>query len=218
MSSSLLFSLAATTVREQEYEEVKRRLVVLSETMNKVRNEKVESSALTCIQDAILEHIKARFSHGIPSKDVKAEINKLCNEEFAVPTSLWNWAIAQVEEVTQKMADDSKKLQPLAQPKECEEDAPLFNKDVVHHASLCCLAASTCRSVEFDTFFSHNNPQHDLTEASFSQSNGDLKTYLIATNKNTMYVAFKSESDLSKWTADYDSFEDGEFNCIYFFV
>ena len=214
--SRLLFSLDATIVGEQEYEEVKRELVVLSRKMNNAPDEKVTSSAVTCIQDTILEFIRARLSCGIPPKDVKAEMNRLCHTDIAVPTSLWDWTIGQVEEMTQKMIDTPSELKPLAQPKECEEDAPLFSKDVVHHASLCCLAASTCRSEEFNSFFSHKNPQHDLEEASFSLSSNDLKTYLIATNENTMYVAFKSESKLSGWTADYDSFEDGEFNLIYF--
>lgn len=164
---------------------------------------------MTCIKDSIQRFIDNSLDSRVPLDQVKSEMKDLCDKEFAVPHALCSWAMGQVEEMGQKMASQLEVSQPLALLKEIDQEPPLFCKDTIYHAGLCCLAVTTCNSENVANFFSHKNPQHNFKEVSFCQGNSSFKTYLITMKENTIYVAFQGEPALTKWIEESDSFEDG---------
>lgn len=192
-----------------EFIKLKEELQTLSRTLDNASDKGVASSAITCIKDSIQRYIDNSLKCGVSLEEVKSEMKDLCDKEFAVPDALCSWAMALVEEMGQKMASQLKVPQPLALVKEIDQEPPLFCKDTIHHASLCCLAVTSCSSDSVENFFSRKNPQHNLKEVSFCQGNCSFKTYLIATKENTIYVAFQGEPFLSRWMRESDSFEDG---------
>ena len=188
---------------------LKEELQTLSRKLDNAPDKTVTSSAIICIKDSIQQYVENSLKCGLPLDQVKSEMKDLCDKEFAVPTALCTWAKGQVEEMGQKMANQLEVSQQLALVKEIDREPPLFCKDTIHHASLCCLAVTTCSSENIENFFSRKNPQHNLKEVSFCQGNSSFKKYLIAMKENTIYVAFQGEPALSKWTEESDSFEDG---------
>ena len=200
--------LEAIKIRE-EFVELKDNLQMLSRQLNNAPDDKVTSSVITCIQNCIQQYIDNSLKCGLPLDQVKSEMKDLCDKEFAVPAPLCSWAMGQVQEMGQKMASQVKVSQSLALLKEIDQEPPLFCKDTIYHASLCCLAVTTCSSENVKDFFSRRNPQHNLTEVSFCQGNSSFKTYLIAMKESTIYVAFQSEPVLSRWMEKKESFENG---------
>ena len=87
---------------------------------------------------------------------------------------------------------------------------PLFSKDTLYHASLCCQVVSTSTAGDFRERMQQMSG-HMIEEASMSisETKENVDRYLIAKQKNTVYVAFQSEPTLSMWMQKYGSFSAG---------
>ena len=99
-----------------------------------------------------------------------------------------------------------KKLAPAAQQ-------PLFCKDTVYHASLCCLTVNKCDAGNYHHFLNSQKNHHTFQSASLShipaKDPDEVDRYLIALQDKTYYVAFKGEPNLLQWKDKFKSFEEG---------
>ena len=88
---------------------------------------------------------------------------------------------------------------------------PLFCKDTIHHASVCCHAVSKCNAGDYQKFFKTKElvPGHAFKFVSFSRSKEE--TFLIAQKKgeSTYYFAFKGRPNLSDWPKGFKCFSEG---------
>ena len=170
-----------------------------------------------CVQNAIQQAIEKALKVGNEEKMIKNQLWILCHKDFDVPSNLRDWAMQEVEDICKRTVA-SMNLNPTlitqcpaSLPKK-EEDPPLFSKDTLYHASLCCHAVSACTAVNYEIFL--NSKSHRLEEASMSISqykeSENVDRYIIAKCGNTIYVAFQSESTLTDWmNSSYSSFTDG---------
>lgn len=153
-------------------------------------------------QDAIQSTIATAVLKYVDIQSIRDQMYDLCHKTFDVPAELTEWAKEQVEIAYQKSA---KKIE---DPKPCNppppHETPLFNKDTLYHASLCCQAVSN-RKAQHKNFL--NERGHNLKEVSMSRSL-DQNNVVIAKQDNTVYMAFESEPSLSGWKK-YESFSEG---------
>jgi hypothetical protein len=81
-----------------------------------------------------------------------------------------------------------------------EQRAPsLFSKDTLYHAGLCCEAINDTHPSNPLSFFRNKKPNHSITEVSFSQSRDGITPYLIAKQKDVIYVAFQGTPRIADW-------------------
>ena len=168
-----------------------------------------------CVQYAIQQAIEKALKAGNEEEAIRNQLWTLCHKDFDVPSNLRDWAMQEVEEICKRTAASMNPTLiaqcPVSLPQK-EEDLPLFSKDTLYHASLCCHAVSVCTAGNYETFL--NSKSHRLEEASMSVSqykeSENVDRYIIAKCGNTIYVAFQSESTLSDWmNSSYSSFIDG---------
>ena len=128
------------------------------------------------------------------------------SKDLLVDNQIYEWAVNEL------VSSDKQPDEPPPLEQEAEEKLPpLFCEDIVHHACLCSLAASTCTAADYRDFFNKKFPEHSLEEASLSRSQDreDVDRYLIARQGKVYYVAFQSEPLLSDWMKKFSSFEEG---------
>ena len=191
----------------EEFEKLRRQLEAFSLTLDSA-SDSTELSVINCFKHAIQLYIKTGLRADIETCQVKNDIEKLCRLHLVIPTALWRWSMEQVEKAAEKLATERSYVpKPLV-----TKDTPppsLFSKDTLYHACLCCEAISSSKSSSL-SFFESKRPQHSLTEVSFSQVRDDVVTpYLIAKQKDVLYVAFRSYLSISEWTKSASSFEEG---------
>ena len=98
---------------------------------------------------------------------------------------------------------------------------PLFNKDTVYHAGICCLAVCTTDARNYQQFFKDKTmvPGHSFTEVSLSGSESEQDRFLIAQQgKSTIYLSFQCEPLLLEWSKRFkNSFSEGMCLIIFLF-
>ena len=74
---------------------------------------------------------------------------------------------------------------------------PIFCKENIYHACLCCVAVSKYNHNNVKEFFEDKltNRQHKIEEVSMSLSD----QYLIAKSQNTIIIAFAGEKSFTSW-------------------
>ena len=165
-----------------------------------------------CVQYATQQAIEKAFKAGSGKELVQNQLWVLCYKDFDVPSNLREWAMHEVEDISKRMFASSCQAQitPVAHP-EAKTELPLFSKDTLYHAGVCCHAVSVCTAGDFEAFM--NSKSHLLEEGSISisQYKENVDRYIIAKCGNTVYVAFQSEPTLSSWmNSPYTSFSEGE--------
>lgn len=164
-----------------------------------------------CVQYTIQQAIEKAFKAGVGEEAIRNQMWIMCYKDFKVPTNLRGWAIQEIEEISKRTAISVNPMlpTPVALPDE-KVEPPLFSKDTLYHASLCCHSVSVCTAGNFEAFL--NSKSHLLEEASMSisQNKQNVDRYIIAKRGNTIFVAFQSEPTLSSWMdSPYTSFDDG---------
>ena len=194
----------------EEFKKLKNELEVYTKGLAKGG---VSARALCqCIKESIQQYVETMLEAGETIDFLQNQMSLLCCKHLVVPSSLLEWASRVVEDVNSERSSDLE-VAMAAQP--CEQtkppEPPLFNKDTVYHASICCHAVSTRNAGNFKHFFDHVVRGHRLEEVSMSvsQDKENVDRYLIAKQQNIVYIAFQSEATISHWMDKYSSFDDG---------
>lgn len=194
----------------EEYHTLKEELNVLSSSLKKASDTKVELSAIALMKDTIRQYIKKAEKAGIEMSQIEKDMDSL-RTEFIIPTTLWSWTKEEVAEAEQRL---TKEMSAVSQQSTIVQPtipkASLFSKEILYHAGLCCGAVNTATPMNVHSYFKDKNPHHELTEVSFSQNkDNNIAPYLIARNCDVLYVAFQSIPSLSKWMDTATSFDEG---------
>ncbi len=165
----------------------------------------------TLIQGAVQDFIENCSRSGASRQAIEAELRELYSKDLLVSNDMYQWALKEVE--SSVAADKGASTESSSSDDAKSSAPPLFCKDTLYHASLCCFAVSTCDAATYQGFFNKDYPSHCLEEVSLSRSEGreDVDRYLITRQGSTYYVAFQSEPQLSLWPETFTSFEEGEF-------
>ena len=160
-------------------------------------------------QEAIQKFLKSSLQSGESKENLLDQLQKLY-EEGLITKEMHK----QAQELAIKMHADSlpapSAKQPVSAPKEKGE--PLFCKDTVHHASLCCRLVSDPKvdAGNYQSFFKEKEvvPGHSFQKVSLSRAKQDR--YLIAQQRDSiLYFAFQSEPSLQEWKEQFKSFSEG---------
>ena len=152
---------------------------------------------------------------GAMLKDVQIILRELHQRKYLISESVLHWAIQKANELFSAQDDLIHASVPdMPSPQSpAEVTEPLFCKDTVYHAGLCCEAVTTCTAGDYQKFFK-NVPGHSFNAVSFSRprQDGSLSGhYLIATQgESKYYVAFQSEPNLTEWPKKCTSFTQGQ--------
>ena len=172
-----------------------------------------EEALFTCITDSIQQYVEDMLETDESVTSLEKQMSYLCYEHFLIPSKLTEWVSRVVETVSSDRSPAQAVVNPKPQVHEQTkpQEPPLFNKDTVYHASLCCHAVSTYHAGNFKHFFDRVVRRHYLEEVSMSVSKDkeNVDQYLVAKQLNTIYVAFQSEATISQWMDKYSSFDDG---------
>ena len=151
-------------------------------------------------------------------KDINGEIQRLYTEEMLISKELITKAQQLAAEEYAKTNSSAALITPFTTKLSAVE--PLFSKDTIYHACVCCQAVSKCNAGDYQKLFKNKEvvPGHGFEAVSFSRSKEE--TFLIAQNKgeSTYYFAFKGRPNLSDWTKGFKCFSEGIFSLpwIYF--
>ena len=187
---------------------LKEELEVLNSTLKNASGRKVEIAAVECIKDKIQQYIEKALKSGIEEAQIEADMESL-RTQLVIPTMLWQWTSEELAEAKERLTKEMGTISlPAAPVKPTVPEASLFCKDTLYHASLCCGAVNLPNLVNVHTYFESKKPHHSFSEVSISQSRDNITPYLLAKQKDVLYVAFQSTPLLSEWM-DTTSFDEG---------
>ena len=174
-------------------------------TQQSTSDTSIQEQTVNCSRHLIQQYIENALHSGIKADKIKNEMEKLCSVFFVIPQQWLSWAMQEVNRICEKLEGELKISKPILKQK---HQAPsLFSKDTLYHAGLCCEAINNVLSNPL-SFFRNKKPHHSLTEVSFSQSRDGILPYLIARQKDVVYVAFQGIPEVSQWLK-YTSFNEG---------
>ena len=169
----------------------------------------INPAVKTLINEQIEEFISTCLKTGCNPDDVRDTLTNIHHTDFLISNETLRWAMERVDSIavqstSTSSGDHSDQLS-------SKEDEKLFCDDVIYHATLCSLAASTCDENNFKDFFNEDHQHHNLDEASLSitRKREEVDRYLIARKGKIYFIAFKSESLLSDWQEKFTSFAEG---------
>ena len=150
----------------------------------------------------------------IRRKDVQEILHELHQKKYLITKPVYEWALEKVEE---NFTEDNPLLLQFTDQSSTEDcpAEPLFSKDTVYHASICCQALASCNAGDYQKFFKDREkvPGHSFEAVSISRPSPGQQheRYLIAKQgESKYYIAFESQPDLSPWQKKYRSFIEGD--------
>jgi len=172
---------------------------------------------VSMIKVVLREYVTESQHSGSTKEHVEGHLQD--RSDFLLSEPICKWALQLVAETFEKTAVDELSCEPLSPSASC---GPLFCKDTVYHASICCHVIHECDAGDYLKFFKTKVPGHSFQAISISRSKQDR--YLIARQgDSTYYFTFQSEPDLPKWPKLFKSFSEGkrkthivQFQCVYF--
>ena len=167
----------------------------------------VEESKMTLMKGVVKDFVNTSLQSGASGEAVRKELADMYANDILVSREIYEWG----SELVNSLSKPSSEPEQDEVVKRKPEKRPLFCKDTVYHATLCCYAVSTCTAATYNEFFLKDFPQHSLEEVSFSRSQDrkEVDRYLIARQGKTYYVALRSEPLLTNWGKEFASFEKG---------
>ena len=181
---------------------LKRKLEDLRSTKCSSRQE--EKSKVDMIKAVVREYVTESQQSGSTKKHIEGHLQRRI--DFLLSEPIYKWALQLVAETFEKATTDNLSCEPLSPS---EPSGPLFCKDTVYHASICCRAVNESDAGDYLKFFKTKVPGHSFQAVSISRSKQDH--YLIAQQgESTYYFAFQSEPDISKWPEQFNSFSEGK--------
>ena len=157
----------------------------------------------------------ARSAVSGPSLDaVNKQLKKWYSEEFLISrdTFLKAQQLAANEYAKHSAQSIAAAISAPKLPKDDVVLEPLFCKDTVYHASICCQAVCHYNAGDYQKFFKNKElvPGHAFEAVSFSCLKD--QSFLIALKEeSTYYFSFKGRPSLSDWTEGFKSFSEGMF-------
>ena len=149
----------------------------------------------------------------IPPEDIRKKLHELHQKMYLITKPVCEWALKKVEDLTE---ENISLLQSTDQSStdDCPIE-PLFSKDTIYHASICCQALASCTAGDYQRFFKDREkvPGHSFEAVSISRPSPGQphERYLIAKQgESKYYIAFESQPDLSLWQKKYRSFIEGD--------
>lgn len=211
----MLLFFQCTETGSVELEDLKENLSLIKKMGEDPSAPKLDGS----IQFEIKKYINARLRDDMEINDIETEMRKLCYEHLVIPTSLCEWTIGIVKELSRKFSAQSQPSSPNSSshisPYNTESKPPerlgiTEFKEMLYHALLCCQAVNTCTSSDYSSVFSSLDNGNKFSEVSISIcSDHNIDRYIIAKQKDVVYLAFLSEPFISNWLDKYPSFIDG---------
>ena len=163
-----------------------------------------EESKVDMIKVAVRQYVRESQQSGSTKEHIESHLQD--RSDFLLSEPICKWALQLVAETFEKTAVDKLSCEPLSPT---EPSGPLFCKDTVYHASICCRAINESDAGDYLKFFKTKIPGHSFQAISISRSKQDH--YLIAQQgESTYYFVFQSETDLSKWPKLFKSFSEGK--------
>ena len=168
-----------------------------------------DPSVSTLINKQIEGFITTCLKTGCTPEDVRDTLTNIHRTDFLISNETLKWAMERVDSIA--VQSTAKSNGDCSDQPSTKEDKKLFCDDVIYHATLCSLAASTCDENSFKDFFNEDHRHHNLDEASLSitRKREEVDRYLIARKGKIYFIAFKSESLLSEWQEKFTSFAQG---------
>ena len=171
----------------------------IRDTPNKAKN----------IEEIVLDFVITFVQSGQSLDDIKQQLIHLSKDQFLFPDEVLKQALSVVEEEKLKMtAFNMSKLVQASEPQP-KESEPLFSKDIIYHANVCCYILAKGDAGNYQSLFKKlpNGQGHSFRAVSMSRSK--TERLLIAEQSDSLiYFAFESRPQLSDWK-DYKSFDEG---------
>lgn len=180
-----------------------------------------QESCHEMIRDCISGYIEMALKADETPALVKQQMTLLCHQDLLVPQVLHDWVLEEVETLTSTLTVEEVHEIDSCKIKLVTEQGPLFCKKVLYHTSVCCHAVTLDIPTEkmLIEFLSpqKNMVYHHLSEASMSviAESQDIAPYLIAIERNTIYVALRGKTCMKDWTKDYSSLGEGKLLLIH---
>ena len=199
-------------------------LLTLEQKLQLLQGDEVEDKELveSLQRSFVKRYITNSQLSGASLAEVQENLQQLHQKKFLITESVLRWATETAVTVFSEAKESSQhNAADVSSPLEVSE--PLFCKDTVYHASLCCQAVSSCTAGDYQHFFKNKElvPGHLFDAISISRprhdSNSLREKYLIAKQgDSTYYIAFQSETDIREWPKKCASFIQGQ--CIPIFL
>ena len=182
----------------------------------KIKDKQHRESVETVQRSFVEDYLTNSQLSGASLVEVQENLQQLHQKKFLITESVLHWATEAAVAVFSEAKESSQRNgADVSSPLEVSE--PLFCKDTVYHASLCCQAVSSCTAGDYQQFFKNKElvPGHSFDAISISRprhdSNSLREQYLIAKQgESTYYIAFQSETDLREWPKKCTSFIQGQ--------
>ena len=146
--------------------------------------------------------------------DIRGKLLELHQKKYLITKQVYEWALKKVEENFTEENPSLLQSTYQSSTEDCPAE-PLFSKDTVYHASICCQALASCNAGDYQKFFKDREkvPGHSFEAVSISRPSPGQQheRYLIAKQgESKYYIAFESQPDLSPWQKKYRSFIEGD--------
>ena len=143
-------------------------------------------------EKAIAIYIKAAIEEQNCNKEfVKKKLKELFEKDFLIhKEEILEYGFTEVDKFSHVKCVEKPTLS-----EQSVKSQPIFCKENVYHACLCCEAVSKCNYENIREFFQDKLKRHKIEEVSMSLSNH----YLIAKNQNTIIIAFTGEKNFASW-------------------
>ena len=141
---------------------------------------------------AIAIYVKAAIEEQNCSKEfVRKKLKDLFERDFLIhKEEILQHGLSEVEKYGHVTCVEKSTL-----PEQCIKSQPIFCKENIYHACLCCEAVSKYGHENIREFFENELKPHKIEEVSMSLSNH----YLIAKSQNTFIIAFTGEKSFASW-------------------
>ena len=177
----------------------------LVDVLAPMRNVPDTTSKAKNIEEIVLYYVNTFIQSGQPLEGIKQQLVHLHRDELLFPDEVLKKALALAEKESKAHTAGTKPTQTSgSQPKE-----PLFSKDTVYHADICCRVLAEGDAGNYQSLFKKlpNGQGHSFTSVSMSRSK--TERLLIAEQGDSLiYFAFESRPQLSDWKG-YKSFNEG---------
>ena len=160
-------------------------------------------------EEAISNFLSRSFESKQSLEEITECLRRLYSEELLISKEVFVKAQRLAENEGAKSKSRYNEI-PVFSSNQCTKVEPLFCKDTIYHAGVCCQAVCNYSAGDYQKFFKNKElvPGHAFKAVSFSRSKKEA--FLIAQQgESTYYFAFKGRPCLSDWTKGFKCFSEG---------